>query len=796
MLPIERKIVYGFISAAIVLFSVGVISILNTRSLISDNEWVTQTYRTLMKIEETRAFVREAELSQRSYMLSGNVEYQPKYEEAKTALYNDLNSLFHLVKDNEIQRNNLARFKSYVDQRIAALDTLPYIKAKYGKEAVRIYVKESQRKPYTAGIGLIVDQMEDEERKLLAIRTHNEEQSVKITYSLLFILETFIIVLFWQLYKLLRRDMKIHKEQSDEFLKVKQIAEAEELHDDSLAKTFSEQIIVRKLAQQAYEKSNYQKEVILNTVAEGIFGVDKEGRITFVNSSALQMTAWTEDEIIGVKVSEIRLKISNDANDKASRLDESIAEVVRTGKEIRSDAEGFHTRNGHYFPVEYICSPMIENGEVLGAVITFQDISMRKEALKILTESKEQLELKVKERTHELETARISAEAANKAKSDFLAMMSHEIRTPMNGVVGMTGLMLETNLSNEQIDYINTIRASSEILLSIINDILDFSKVESGAMELENLPFSIRTCVREVFDLMSYSTKEKGIILLSDIEENIPLAMLGDVGRIRQVILNLVSNAIKFTDEGQICVRINQFETGDQSLGLECSVIDTGIGIPADKIHNLFKAFSQVDNSASRRYGGTGLGLAICSRFVHLMGGEIGVESEPGKGSRFYFKIKLKNIDFAEIEENISKPKTTYNYKRLDASFAQRLPLRILVAEDNSVNQKLLSLTLNKMGYNPDIVANGEEVLALLNTKEFDVIFMDIHMPLMDGIETSKIILNSLQSKKPKIIAMTANALLEDKLKYLSIGMDDYIAKPLMPEDVQNVLERTFTLVA
>jgi signal transduction histidine kinase/DNA-binding NarL/FixJ family response regulator len=389
------------------------------------------------------------------------------------------------------------------------------------------------------------------------------------------------------------------------------------------------------------------------------------------------------------------------------------------------------------------------------------------------------LEAQVRHRTHELEVARDKALEAVRAKSEFLANMSHELRTPLNGVLGMLELLAGTGLQREQQEFVETGRRSGQMLMALINDTLDFSKVEAGKMQLEQRPFDLRKLVEESMETVAPRAQKKDIRLVTRTDAALDGAVIGDPTRLRQVLVNLLGNAVKFTERGEIVASVDITGLSGDTVHLRFEISDTGCGIPVEFQSRLFQAFSQADGSITRRYGGTGLGLAICRQLVTLMGGEIGVVSEPGRGSAFHFSLQCRRVAATQAHETESRSGSPQQLVP-DNKAAPQAPDRrwhILVVEDNEVNQKVIAGYLRRLGHEFEIVPDGAQAVERAADGGYDLVLMDCQMPVMDGYTAAREI--RIRNMRLPIIAMTAHALAGDREKCLAAGMDDYLSKPI-----------------
>jgi PAS domain S-box-containing protein len=523
------------------------------------------------------------------------------------------------------------------------------------------------------------------------------------------------------------------------------------------------EILEREKAEKALRESGELVMLLLEAAPEAIFGIDMEGKTSFCNTACVRMLGYdSAAELLGKDMH--ALAHHTKADGSPFPLEECrIYSSLKTGQDTQVDGGILWRKDGSSFPAESSSRPIRRGATIIGSVVTFVDVTERRRAEEVLR------------------NAKAAAEQGSRAKSEFLANMSHEIRTPLNGVIGMTDLALGTDLNREQREYLETVKLSADSLLSVINDVLDFSKMEAGKASLDVVDFDLRDSLEMTLRTLALSADQKGLELLCEVAPAVPTVVKGDPARLRQILVNLIGNALKFTAQGEVLVKV------DLAAGLDgeihFTVSDTGIGIAPEKQALIFDPFTQADNTTTRNYGGTGLGLAITKRLVGMMGGRLWLESRPDVGSDFHFVVSLP-ASSAILDASIAPRRS------VDA----RGVLKILIAEDNPVNQLLLTRLLVKRGHLVKVAGNGRVALDMLESEAqpFDLVFMDVQMPEMDGMEATRALRARERATGGHItlIGVTAHALEGDRERCLEAGMDGYLSKPIRVEELDGALER------
>jgi len=719
LLGIQRKIAWLLLFSIASLCLVGWLINSNRENIKNEGFWIDHTYSVIEQIERIDSEMAEGESFSLQYSISGTDSLRVELQKSHGMLEQHLNRLGALTRDNIHQQQYLRELKGYTHELGLFVDSIVYL----GPAVVERASAGIRAAAMIHRMKSALRSMMREERNLLnqrqAVRQSNERSStyMLITGSLLAFL--FIVIILLQL----NRD-----------------------------------IVLRKRVEKKLLQSELKYRMLIENAGAVIYSTNEEGHINFASAKVRELTGYSAEELQGKHFSML--------------VDPSCLEEVMSHYVSQRNTHTRETTLSFRIITAYKEIKWVEQFAVLvvrkGKPASFQCI------VRDISETHRLgMELE-KARTHyqqQLISATKEAQEAKGMQEQFLANMSHEIRTPMNGIQGMTNLLLETSLSENQKEFVDIIKRSADSLLVIINDILDFSKVKAGKLTIEKIDFRLKDVLDNVKAVFIHRVKKKGLSLHVEIDTRIPSLLKGDPYRLNQVLINLIGNAIKFTEQGYIRIKIGLQQRTAEQVELLFTVADTGIGIPAERLSDIFDNFSQAGLDISRKFGGTGLGLAICKQLLQLQGGSISLTSEVGRGSVFSFSIPYGCSEKTDAAGGRTATGMTDDNQLL-------VGRRFLVAEDNEVNQKLVEYVLNKAGGIVQLAGDGHEAVELLRqSQDYDLIIMDLQMPVMDGYGATQIIRDELKLQVP-IIAMTATALVGEQVRCLDAGIDEYMTKP------------------
>lgn len=719
-MPEKIKIISSFCISILILVLVGVYSSLNLGEYRKSTTWVTHTQTVILKAEEILSSMQEMETAQREYILINKEASIRRYKSSIQRRDNAYKSLYTLIQDNRAQQILLDSIRHLYELRTETANRAISIRDKSGFEDARNFIATGTGLELMSLFRFKIEEFINNERLLLEARVKQTERKFTIVISIIIssVLLSIVIILSTMFF-------------------------------------FIRDFNKRKISKRRLVESELRLRNILNALPVGVYITDALNVPYYANTKAKEILG--RDIIFQNRKERVEVFKAYKAGTKDLYPEEDMPILKALKGEISLGLEDMEIRKGNLItPIRINAIPLYNSEGVLDyAIAVIEDIT------------------KVKETEHELINAKKVAEKSLKFKEIFLANMSHEIRTPLNAIIGFTDILSNSNLGNQEKEFIKIIQTSGMNLLRIINDILDISKIESGMMTFEQHPLSIRDIFQSLQSMLFSRIKDKKVSLFFSTEESFPEVLNGDPVRLTQILLNLIGNAIKFTHDGYVTVSARVLKENDDSYVISFFVKDTGIGIPKDKLQHIFERFNQVEHSTTRNYGGTGLGLSIAKQLVELQGGSMRVFSEEGKGSEFFFTLPFQKGNVPVVEKS--------RFGKINVDFSALREKKILAVEDNPINIKLLEHMFRIRELNLDIAENGKLAIKQLEEKSYDIVLMDMELPELNGYDTTSYIRNQMKSQVP-VIAMTAHAMAGEREKCLSLGMNEYLSKPLNAE--------------